>query len=70
VKAIRKLLPLLQTGMKLKEAALQVYGVVEFKDVALRNVVLEQHFESYKSLVEALKNDTQLKKFSLKLTTF
>lgn len=55
VKAIRKLLPLLQTGMKLKEAALQVYGVVEFKDVALRNVVLEQHFESYKSLVEAIK---------------
>ncbi len=55
VKAIRKLLPLMQQGMKLKEAALQVYGVVEFKDVALRNVVLEQHFESYKSLVEEIK---------------
>lgn len=56
VKAIAKLMPLMQTGMKLKEAALQVYGVVEFKDVALRNVVLEQHFESYKSLIEQLKN--------------
>lgn len=54
-KAIRKLIPLMQTGMKLKEAALQIYGVVEFKDVALRNVVLEQHFESYKALVGQLK---------------
>lgn len=55
IKAVRKLLPLMQQGMKLKEAALQLYGIVEFKDVALRNVVLEQHFESYKSLLEEIK---------------
>lgn len=53
-KAIRKLLPRLQMGRKLKEAILDVYGVVDFKNVALRNVVLEQHHHSYKSLVEAL----------------
>lgn len=55
VKACRKLLPLMQQVMKLKEAALQVYGVVDFEDVALRNVILEQHFESYKSLIEEIK---------------
>lgn len=55
VKTIRKLLLLMQQGMKLKEAALQIHGVVEFQDVAFRNVVLEQHFESYKSLVEEIK---------------
>lgn len=55
VKAIRKLMPLMRQGLKLKEAALQIYGVVEFKDVALRNVILEQHFESYKALLEEIK---------------
>lgn len=55
MKAIRKLLPLMQDGAKLKEAILQVYGKVDFENVALRNVVLEQHYESCRSLYEALK---------------
>src|SRR5690606_17950121 len=55
MKAIRKLLPLMQEGKKLKEAILEVYGKVDFENVALRNVVLEQHYESCKSLYEALK---------------
>lgn len=59
-KAIRKLTPLMQSGMKLKEAILQVYGVVDFENVALRNVVLEQHFESYKSLIERLKKEFKI----------
>ncbi len=56
-KAIRKLLPIMQTGKKLKEAILEVYGVVDFKNVALRNVILEQHYHSYEALVDRLKKD-------------
>ena len=54
-KAIRKLLPIIQTGKKLKHAILEVYGKVDFKNVALRNVILEQHYHAYQSLVEGLK---------------
>jgi CRISPR/Cas system Type II protein with McrA/HNH and RuvC-like nuclease domain len=54
MKAIRKLLRIMQSGKKLKEAILEVYGKVDFENVALRNVVLEQHFESCKSLYAAL----------------
>jgi len=53
-KAAKKLLPQLQLGQKLKQAILDVYGVVDFNQVALRNVILEQHFDAYKSLVEGL----------------
>ncbi len=55
MKAIRKLMPLMQQGNKLKEAILEVYGVVDFDNVALRNVVLEQHYHSYKALITQLK---------------
>lgn len=54
-KAVRKLLPELKSGKKLSEAILDLYGKVEMKDVALRNVILEKHFDSYKALIEALK---------------
>ena len=57
MKAIRKLLPHMQGGMKLKEAIMHVYGKVDFENVALRNVVLEQHYDSCKSLVTALKKE-------------
>lgn len=56
-KAVRKLLPEIQTLKKLSEAILDVYGKVEMKEVALRNVVLEKHFDSYKSLIERIKKD-------------
>jgi hypothetical protein len=54
MKALRKLMPLMQEGMELKAAILEVYGKVDFNTVALRNVVLEQHYHSYKALVEQL----------------
>lgn len=57
MKAIRKLLPHLQEGMKLKEAILHVYGKVDFESVALRNVVLEQHFASCKALIDVLQKE-------------
>jgi hypothetical protein len=53
-KAISKLLPLLQSGKTLKEAILDTYGKVSFTDVSLRNVVLEQHYFSYKALLSQL----------------
>lgn len=57
VKAINKLLPIMKTGVKLKDAIIQVYGKVDFEEVHLRNLILEQHFYSTKSLVNALKNE-------------
>lgn len=54
-KAVKKLLPKLQCHHKLSEAILDVYGKVEMKEVALRNVILEKHFDSYKALIEAVK---------------
>ncbi len=54
MKAIRKLQPLMEQGNKLKVAIFEVYGKVDFENVALRNVILEQHFASYKALVEQL----------------
>lgn len=60
-KAIRKLQPLMMNeGKRLKEAILEVYGKVDFENVALRNVVLEQHYESCKSLYSALKAKYQI----------
>ena len=55
-KAIMKLIPLLINGKKLKEAILDLYGIVDFSDkLSLRNLIVEQHFDSYSSLVDALK---------------
>lgn len=56
-KAVNKLLPHVAELTKLSEAILDVYGKVEMKDIALRNVVLEQHFDSYKSLIDAIKKE-------------
>jgi len=57
VKAINKLMPIMQTGVKLKDAIMQVYGKVDFNEVHLRNLILEQHYFSSKSLVDALKKE-------------
>lgn len=54
-KAVKKLMPGLKNYTKLSEAILTIYGKVEMKEVALRNVILEKHFDSYKSLIEAVK---------------
>lgn len=59
-KAIHKLLPHLQYGLKLKEAILVVYGKVDFNNVALRNVVLEQHYFATQSLYAALASRYQI----------
>jgi hypothetical protein len=59
-KAIKKLLPLMEQGMKLKEAIMQVYGKVDFEEVHLRNVILEQHYFSVKSLADALKKEFEI----------
>lgn len=66
-KAITKLLPHLQSGMKLKEAILHVYGKVDFENVALRNVVLEQHYFAYKALVERVRNQYQITEIQFEL---
>lgn len=55
-KAIKKLLPLLKQGIKLKQAILQVYGKVDFKNAELRNWVVEKHFKAYQSLVKTIKS--------------
>jgi hypothetical protein len=67
MKAIRKLLPLMQQGKRLKEAILDVYGKVAMGEVALRNVVLEQHFESYKALVEQLKSKYPITEYQFEI---
>ena len=56
-KAVRKLLPELKQFKKLSQAVLDLYGKVEMKEIALRNVVLEKHFDSYKSLIEKIKSE-------------
>lgn len=66
-KAITKLLPHLQSGMKLKEAILHVYGKVDFQNVALRNVVLEQHYFAYKALVERLEKQYPITEIQFEL---
>ncbi|WP_141743579.1 type II CRISPR RNA-guided endonuclease Cas9 [Weeksella sp. HMSC059D05] len=60
IKSIRKLLPLMQEGKRLKEAILEIYGQVDFDNVALRNVVLEQHYASCQSLYLALQEKYQI----------
>jgi hypothetical protein len=57
LKAVRKLLPLLQRGMTLKEALLEAYSRVDFSRLVLPNVVLQQHFESYRSLISQLQKE-------------
>lgn len=56
-KAVKKLLPQMHQFKKVSEAILEVYGKVEMKEITLRNVVLEKHFDSYKSLIERIKKD-------------
>lgn len=57
-KAIMALMPHLKDGLSLKEAILNSYGVVDMAaDATLRNLVVEQHFESYKSLVSKIRKE-------------
>jgi uncharacterized membrane-anchored protein YhcB (DUF1043 family) len=59
MKAIRKLLPEMLRGVKLKNAIMNIYGKVNFNEIQLRNVILEQHFDSTKSLIKKLKEEYQ-----------
>ena len=57
-RAIKRLTPHLKKGLKLKEAILNEYGTVDTSsDITLRNLLVEQVFESCKSLVEAIRNE-------------
>lgn len=69
-KACKKLTDRLVSGQKLSEAVLDVYGQVDFKEVALRNLILEQHFYSTKSLVEKLKSKYPITDFSFEIDPF
>jgi len=67
-KAINRLLPYLQKGMKLKEAILKEYGSVDMSsDITLRNLLLEQVFESTKSLIEEISKQYQIGEMQIEL---
>lgn len=68
MKAIKKLMPYLEKGIKLKQAILEAYGKVNMgKDITLRNLLLEQVFQSTQSLVEAIKKEYQVDEMQLEL---
>ncbi len=68
-KAIIKLLPLLKQGKKLKEAIFEVYGVVDMTaDVALRNLVVEQHYDSFKSLEKNIKEKYDISEMAIEIS--
>lgn len=67
VSAIRKLLPLMEQGMKLKEAIMQVYVKVDFENVALRNVVLEQHYHSCRAMVKQLRDEFEVDEMQIEI---
>jgi len=70
-KAIIKLIPYLENGMKLKEAILNVYGIVEMTDdVHLRNLIVEQHYDSYISLIDAIKNKFTITETAIEISHF
>ena len=66
-KSIRKLLPLLKLGTKQKTAVLEVYGKVDFKNVEVRNWMVEKHFFAYKSLVEKLKSKYKIEQVKFEI---
>jgi len=68
-KAIMKLIPLLEEGMKLKETILEVYGIVDMKDnLSLRNLIVEQHYDSYISLIESVKSKYNISKTAVEIS--
>lgn len=67
-KAIKKLMPYVMQGIKVKEAILQEYGNVDLSsDITLRNQLLEQVFESTKSLIEAIKKEYNIAEMQIEL---
>ncbi|SDE79653.1 type II CRISPR RNA-guided endonuclease Cas9 [Riemerella columbipharyngis] len=66
-KAIKKLLPEMERGIKLSEAVLNLYDKVEMKEVALRNLVLEQHYYAMQSLVERLKQKYPIEEMNFEI---
>lgn len=66
-KAVRKLLPQLKAYKTLKEALIDTYGETDFENVALRNVVLEQHYASYAALVKAVRAKFDIKEVNVEL---
>lgn len=67
-KAIKKLMPYVSEGMKVKEAILQAYGKVDMSsDITLRNLLVEQVFESAKSLVDAIKKEYSIDEMQIEL---
>jgi len=65
-KAITTLTDLMAQGMTLKEAILHHYGVVDFgADVCLRNLIVEQHYDSYTSLLGKLKKKYDIKEVAV-----
>ena len=68
-KAIMKLIPYLKSGMTLKEAILQCYGVVDMTDsLSLRNLIVEQHYDSYVSLINAVKLKYQITETAIEIS--
>jgi CRISPR-associated endonuclease Csn1 len=68
-KAIMKLLPLLKEGKKLKEAIFELYGIVDMTaDICLRNLIVEQHYESYTSLIDAIKKQYDISETAIEIS--
>jgi hypothetical protein len=68
-KAIVKMLPLLKQGKKLKEVIFELYGVVDMTaDVCLRNLIVEQHYDSFISLVEAIKKQYAISETAIEIS--
>lgn len=61
-KAIRRLLPQLREGKKLRQAIMDTYGKADFQQVELRNWMVEKHYKAYASLVEKIKEKHKIEK--------
>jgi hypothetical protein len=67
-KAVKKLLPAMESGRTLREATLDVYGKVDFGTaVALRNVVLEQVHAGAAALVAAIKKTHNINELQIEI---
>lgn len=68
-KAVKRLTPYLERGVKLRDALLQEFGVVDLEsDMSLRNLIVEQHFYSYISLVEAIKTKYDITETAIEIS--
>lgn len=68
-KAIIKLLPELTKFIPLKEAILNIYGIVDMTaDITLRNLIVEQHYASYISLINAIKKEYEITEIAIEIS--